>query len=250
MFFVTAITLGFFSSFHCIAMCGPLALSLPVHHLHTLPKLVAFIMYNGGRAVTYSIGGCFAGALGQAFAVAGFQQTLTISVGFLILLSLFFNRGKTGRAIFRFSGESFFRKLRALLSKVLLFNNKRSFLAIGLLNGLLPCGMVYMALAGAIATGSAIKGALFMLSFGLGTTPVMLSLPLANGFITIERRRKLGRSIPVVIAITAVLMILRGLNLGIPYISPELDAGKNTCHTVNTSTKAILCTGHSSLPNR
>ena len=114
----------------------------------------------------------------------------------------------------------------ALRSTLLLF---------GLLNGLLPCGLVYAALAGAAATGGPLGGALFMAAFGLGTIPAMLAVSLAGRLITAPWRARFQRAVPVAMAVLAVLFIVRGLSLGIPYLSPDLSpeavaGGRSCCH--------------------
>ena len=130
----------------------------------------------------------------------------------------------------KFNGNFIFAKLYRLFennikSKIIkLFNNKSSssFFTIGLLNGFLPCGLVYIALAGALSAGDVLKGILFMVMFGFGTLPAMLVASVAGGFINIGIRKKMTRLIPVFTLVFAVIFILRGLNLGIPYVSPKL----------------------------
>ena len=95
---------------------------------------------------------------------------------------------------------------------------------IGLLNGLLPCGLVYMAVAGALATGNIIYSSLFMACFGLGTLPAMLAMSFAGNFITLSSRNTIKKLVPYIVGIMGILLILRGLNLDIPYISPALAA--------------------------
>ncbi len=96
----------------------------------------------------------------------------------------------------------------------------QSLFFIGMLNGLLPCGLVYMAIAGAIGTGGVAEGSLYMILFGLGTIPMLLSISLAGNIMSIAVRKRINKLIPVLVVIVGVLFILRGLSLGIPYLSP------------------------------
>jgi sulfite exporter TauE/SafE len=99
---------------------------------------------------------------------------------------------------------------------------------IGLLNGLLPCGLVYLALASAVAAGSAVNGAAFMAFFGLGTLPAMFAIAVFGNFMRQGIRLKLRRAVPAFMTVMALLLILRGLSLGIPYLSPDMDAKAKT----------------------
>ena len=113
---------------------------------------------------------------------------------------------------------------------------------IGLLNGFLPCGLVYVALAGAITTGGWVMGGLYMVTFGLGTLPVMLAVSLAGRLLGTGFRTKLTRLVPIAGTVLAMLFILRGLSLGIPFVSPtpaKTDTGQATmdcCHKAVDST--------------
>lgn len=229
-FLAAAIALGFFGSFHCIGMCGPIALALPVHNRPTPIKYLLIASYNLGRMLTYALLGVVAGSLGQTLVLAGLQQALSISVGILMLSSVLFsfkNIAQTNRL---------FLGLKDALAQLFSRSKSSSLFLIGALNGLLPCGMVYMGLAGAIATGNILDGALFMMVFGLGTVPMMVLLPLFSGSITPLFRKRIQKAVPVVVSIMAVLLIVRGLNLGIPYLSPKLNEGAASvsCHSVQS----------------
>jgi sulfite exporter TauE/SafE len=230
-FLIAAFTIGLFGSFHCVGMCGPIALALPVHHLHHFKKYLGILLYNLGRVFTYSLFGLLFGLLGKGFVVAGFQQWLSIGLGASILLFILLPKRITnGLESFGFM----YRIVNPAKEKMkILFRQSslQSLFAIGVLNGLLPCGLVYVAVAGAIATASPSSGALFMMSFGLGTIPMMYVLVWSGSKISIALRNKMRQAVPVFVAAMAVMMILRGLNLGIPYLSPQLDKNDCTKHT-------------------
>jgi sulfite exporter TauE/SafE len=221
--FLTAISIGIIGSFHCIGMCGPIALALPVHNFSPIKKHLAILLYNFGRIFTYSIIGAIFGLLGQAFFLGGIQQMLSLSLGILILLSVFISHVNWIKyPKFQFVNQ-LISKLKNTLGK--LFNKSGLFFLflIGLLNGLLPCGLVYLGVAGSLSTGHYLKGAEFMAFFGLGTIPVMYSVAFFGQFISLKFRNYIRKATPYFVSIMAVLLILRGLNLGIPYVSPKFE---------------------------
>jgi sulfite exporter TauE/SafE len=221
---IAAISLGLLGSFHCIGMCGPIALALPVHQYSPLKKYLGIFLYNLGRVVTYTFLGVVFGLLGQSFFLGGFQQILSIAIGVLLLLSVILTNVK---ALNTTKGlgfiYSFINSVKLQLGS--LFNKKglHFLFFIGLLNGLLPCGLVYLGIAGAIATGHYIKGAEFMFYFGVGTVPVMYAVAFLGQFITLKYRNHIRQAMPYVVSVMAVLLIVRGLNLGIPYLSPQFE---------------------------
>lgn len=225
LFAGAAFSLGLVTGLHCVGMCGPLALALPVVGKSKPAYLAGRLIYNLGRAITYTVMGILIGLAGEAFAIGGLQRWVSIGVGVMILLSLalvyfgFMPRIMESLGIWKAFG-----RLQQLWKAQ--FQNKRysGLLTLGLINGLLPCGPVYVALAGAAATGSAATAGLFMFVFGLGTLPMMLAVSLAGKLIQMPLRRKLQKLVPASAAVVAVLLILRGMALGIPYLSPPAEA--------------------------
>jgi len=220
MIYLSALTLGLLGSFHCVGMCGPIALAIPLKTDSWFLRILGGIIYNLGRAVTYAIMGAFFGLLGQGLVMSGFQQWVSIIMGAIMILSvlapsLYKNRFNSEKSVFGFVG-----KVKVSLRKLFTHSSHTSLFLIGLLNGLLPCGLVYFAIAGAIATGTSLSGSLFMFVFGLGTLPMLLAVSLIGNLITLELRKKMTRVIPYAIVFIGVLFILRGLSLGIPYLSP------------------------------
>lgn len=224
----SAALLGLVGSLHCIGMCGPIALSLPVGGRTGMGRVTGILAYNFGRAFTYSVLGAFSGLAGSAISWMGGQQLLSIVAGCAILLVLI--AGALGNKL---PSSSLLRRLHAsLLEKLKSVFQKKStagLATIGLLNGLLPCGLVYAALLGAGAQGTVLQGALFMFLFGLGTIPVMFAVSFAGSKISLHFRDRLRRAVPVFVAITALLLILRGMDLGIPYVSPKQEAKEVVC---------------------
>jgi uncharacterized protein len=218
---ITGMALGFVGSFHCIGMCGPLALALPVQQLAAPQRLFAYLAYNMGRVATYSTLGFLLGLAGSGFVAAGLQQVFSIAMGsvvlLLALLHFVFKKQYQPRWWLRLNQQvqqwiAFFLKRRS----------KTGFFFMGMANGLLPCGMVYMAIATALVMGSAGTGALVMAGFGLATVPNMLLLGLIGSSISLPIRRAIKKTTPYMMIVVACLLILRGMNLGIPYISPAM----------------------------
>lgn len=227
-----AFLLGLLGSLHCVGMCGPVALALPVKQNSWGTRLGSSLLYNSGRILTYSFLGLLLGLLGLGLYMWGIQRWVSIGMGTAmitwVLIQLFSNRtlNVPGSGGLMSGYKKVFGGLFSKRSYVSVF-------VIGLFNGLLPCGLVYIALAGAVVSESALSGALYMFLFGLGTIPVLLAVTSAGNFIGLSFRNQVKRVIPYIILLIGILFILRGLNLGIPYVSPKMEEKKNVpacCH--------------------
>jgi sulfite exporter TauE/SafE len=230
---ITGFTLGAAGSLHCIGMCGPLSLALPVHHFSKTGKLAALLLYQFGRILTYTIIGLLFGLAGRMIYVAGYQQLFSIIMGSLILLLalVYFLHKSHFRVPFL---NRFYQGVQQLIIRVLKSSTGLfSFLFLGMANGLLPCGMVYIALATSLSFSGLEESAGFMAAFGAGTLPAMMLVGYAGMMIRPEIRSGFRKLVPVFITLMGVILILRGLNLGIPYLSPELPhspGGSIDCH--------------------
>ncbi|WP_345164282.1 sulfite exporter TauE/SafE family protein [Nibribacter koreensis] len=226
------LVIGFISSFHCVGMCGPIAMALPVGRGTGASFLGGRLLYNIGRLSTYVLLGALAGAIGSTLNLAGWQQTLSIASGVMMLL-LVVLPAATSNKINRWLGtEKWWNVLRRAMAKHFGNGSPRSLYQIGVLNGLLPCGMVYFALAGALSAPGVGGAMLYMAMFGLGTIPLMWLVSLSGKMIQPKMRYYMRIAVPYVAGCLAVLFILRGLNLGVPYISPQL---------VTTTQEAPVC---------
>ena len=231
-FLLAAISLGFLGSFHCIGMCGPIAMALPLGRENKFKQITGGLVYNAGRIFTYSVFGLLFGLLGKGFVIGGYQQILSITLGVIILIGLLLPAKLSSQFGLTKVIAPMINNVKSLLSKLFKQKSFASLFSIGVLNGFLPCGLVYLGVAGAIAIGDVWKGSLFMMFFGLGTLPVMWFVSLAGNIISLEWRNNMRRAVPVFVAVMACMLILRGLNLGIPYVSPEMsrtDCTKHTC---------------------
>ena len=231
---LSALILGFMGSLHCVGMCGPIAFMLPVDRTNNYKKFGQIFIYHFGRLLAYGIIGLIFGLLGKGLSIFGLQQKLSIAIGALMILVILipyktFNKYNLSKPIYKIIS-----KVKNQLGKELKKKSPDTFLTIGFLNGFLPCGLVYMALFASIAMGDALQGSLYMVLFGVGTLPLMTAAIYFSNLLKGGVRQKVQRAIPVFVVIIGVLFILRGLGLGIPYVSPapvtELASSAIECH--------------------
>ncbi|MEX0813495.1 MAG: sulfite exporter TauE/SafE family protein [Chitinophagales bacterium] len=234
MFVWTAFVFGLLSSVHCAGMCGPIALALPGKKSASRARFfLGRILYNSGRLTTYTLAGLLIGLLGKGISIAGYQQSLSIAIGIVLLLIAVFSINPESITQKAYWMRGFYTFITKKLGGLLKNPNAFSYYSIGILNGFLPCGVVYIALLAGLAAGGVFESGLYMFVFGLGTFPMMLVLSLAGGMVQMKFHKILRKAMPFAIGFFAVLLILRGLNLGIPYISPVLGDGvevERSCH--------------------
>lgn len=219
---ISGFALGTVSSFHCVGMCGPIALSLPVYYLPAHKKLLGILFYHFGRIFLYALLGLFFGFVGRQFYLAGLQQYFSITLGCIILLVLL--QTTLGKKFIHLKFmDQFQEKLQNIIAIYILKKQLYGMVILGMANGLLPCGMVYLAITGAMAAGNLVGGVIFMIFFGLGTFPAMFLLTYFGSFISLKVRNNMRKAIPFFVATMAILLILRGLNLNIPMLSPVMN---------------------------
>ena len=217
---VLAFTLGLFGSLHCVGMCGPIALLIPLQRQRKGLRYLQLGAYFIGKTLTYALMGLLFGLVGEGVFIAEYQQEFSIFAGLLMILmglfSLLHLRVKgLGNPLLKG-----FSLLKNALGKQLSKKTVTSSLSIGFLNGFLPCGLVYTALFGALAMGNWWGSMTYMTVFGVGTIPLMLLLILLGDFLPLALRRRLNQWLPLMVILVGILFILRGLGLGIPYLSP------------------------------
>ncbi len=224
---MTAFMMGLLGSFHCVGMCGPIALSLPLKNDSNWAKFSGALFYNSGRITTYTVFGFIFGIIGKSVALFGYQQWLSIFLGFLIIFFILLPKRLSS-----FKNKNFilvfFEKLRSSIGKLFLKKNFSSLFSIGLLNGLLPCGLVYMAAAVAVSTSDVANSMIFMAFFGLGTLPMMWGIAFFGNYVSIGLRQKIRKAYPYMMMLMACLLILRGMGMGIPYVSPKITVQKSS----------------------
>lgn len=239
---LAALLLGFLGSFHCIGMCGPIVLALPAHAQDKNVRVFSSLLYNLSRVITYSIIGVIFGVLGRGIYIGGLQQIISIITGALIILFFSFPYLLPKK----FSQFSILQYpwFKNAFSNIFKSKNYSAYLSLGILNGLLPCGFVYIALSMAMLEGNILDSMYFMMFFGIGTVPAMFLLSIAGSFVSLNFRNKIKKTIPYISIFIGLLLILRGLNLGIPYISPAMHQSKqetkvDCCHKPESTQAGI-----------
>lgn len=225
---------GLAGSLHCVGMCGPIVMALPFSESSWFSRLTSNVIYFTGKALTYAIMGFAIGLVGLTFIPKGFQQWVSIGSGIIILVMTW-----APKLIKSNVGSSINSKLAKLMSSYMKETSLSKHLILGLLNGALPCGMVYMALAASITAGGVWQSALFMFVFGLGTVPLLFLIGVSKQAFSFKRRKMLQNSIPYIATVLALLFILRGLSLGIPFLSPDLD--KMNINKAAQSHSEVVC---------
>lgn len=227
MWALAALIMGLAGSIHCAGMCGPIAMIVAGNKETNLRPWKSALMYNSGRVLTYTVLGAISGLVGHSVIWFAGQQWLSVIAGVIILAGLFLTQTNIG--FIRKLTEPFYIRIRTVLGKVLRKRKAGTSLYLGMLNGLLPCGLVYAAMGGAAAAGTMLNGAGFMFLFGTATIPVMLAISLAGSRLSPVFYKRMMKMVPVVMALMGVLLIIRGLGLGIPYLSPALESAHVTC---------------------
>lgn len=217
----SAFIFGLISSFHCVGMCGPIAMMLPVDRNNEAKKITQIITYHIGKLTAYGILGLVFGLLGRSFYLAGMQQQLSIIVGVLMIVVALVPEKIFAKYNFSKPIYKVITKIKSSLGQQFKNKSYKSLFTIGLLNGFLPCGMVYVAIFGAIAMQSVSLGVLYMILFGIGTIPMLTAVIYVSNLLSFSFRGTLQKMIPVVAVVIGMLFIIRGLGLDIPYLSPS-----------------------------
>lgn len=222
--FWLAFVTGLVGSLHCAGMCGPIAFSLPFNPEAKSGFYLGRILYNSGRLLSYATLGVLTGAFGSALGFAGLQQELGIIAGSLLILTVlltFLQKNRSVPILDRLS-----QRIRKGFHALYGTGKNSSLLGIGILNGFLPCGLVYTALAISLAAGTPLKGAAVMVLFGAGTFPMMFILSVSRRFVSLNVWRGFAKWSPFFALLIGVIFILRGANLGIPFLSPKIEPDK------------------------
>ncbi len=222
----SALILGLAGSLHCIGMCGPLVMAMPFKGENPQGVWFTSIMYHVGKTLTYGWLGLLVGTVGSGFTYFKWQQNLSIIAGLVLLgftvipiLKKKFNLGLPLNKAF----STLYAASSGIPKPLFLF-------LLGMLNGLLPCGLVYAALAGAAVSASAWNGFVFMTFFGLGTIPSLTSVIVFQQKVSPSLRKIFSRSSFYISLLMAIFLLLRGMNLGIPYVSPKIvEKGVSCC---------------------
>ncbi|MEM9363082.1 MAG: sulfite exporter TauE/SafE family protein [Bacteroidota bacterium] len=230
----SAIVFGLLGSLHCLGMCGPIAFLLPVDQQNNWRKAGQLFLYHGGRLLAYGIIGLLFGVLGKGVALFGIQQKLSILAGVVMVVLVVWPRSGWKSSSLAAPMYRVIASVKSKLGTELKKKTADTFLTIGFLNGFLPCGLVYMATVGAIAMGDPIESGLYMVLFGVGTIPLMTAVVYSSKWLKAPIKAKVKKAIPIFVLLIGLLFIVRGLGLGIPYVSPKLSSN-------NLATSKIEC---------
>ena len=230
MLFYAAFVMGLMGSMHCLGMCGPIAFALPVRTANMRIKILKYALYNVGRVVTYAILGGIIGIAGKGLVLAGMQQMLSIGAGILIIVSAALAYTSVNIVLMNRITSAIRTRLKSAFHFYFQKKGYTALFMLGILNGLLPCGMVYMAMLAALAAGSVFSGAVFMTGFGLGTIPMMFGICLAGNITGMKWRSVVYKATPVLACVVGILLILRGLQVHVPLLS----SGDECCHVSST----------------
>lgn len=228
-----AFTLGFFGSLHCLGMCGPLAIAFSNKSGYSrFRNLLNGIQYNLGRVLTYGLLGVLFGLLGSFLFLADLQKTLSVVLGVLLILSFLFSINIDHQLQSLKFIKGFYNRVQKLLSQMMNRTQKIPSFFLGIANGFLPCGLVYLALAGSLSTGHIWSGFSFMVFFGMGTIPMLLGLSSGTQLISQRLRTKINSIIPYVSLAFGIFLIYRGIVVDIPTELNFWEALKNPimCH--------------------
>lgn len=228
-----AFTLGFFGSLHCIGMCGPLALA--VHSSKKVSGFSAFIssfQYNIGRTIGYISLGVLFGLLGSAVSLSGMQRVVSIVLGVIMVLFFIFSINPDQLISKLPSLNQFYKAISQKLFGLFRKSEKVPTIYLGTINGFLPCGLVYIAIAGAISLSNIWGSMGFMLFFGLGTFPAMIGVTLSHQAVSQKLRVSLKKLYPIITLIMGAYLIYRGLMSKLPLELDFFEALKNPvmCH--------------------
>lgn len=215
--------MGVVGSLHCVGMCGPIAFALPYDRSKWFPAFLSNYTYQIGRIITYALLGLIIGFIGRGFSLSGIQQPLSIAIGAIMIGVVIFPHLPFLK---KWSSHITLKvgKIKSLLGLYMQKRSYRALLITGLVNGLLPCGLVYMALLGSLGMSSVLNSSLFMVLFGLGTFPLMFLVGYLGNVLTATFRMRFQKVVPVLVFCIGVLFVLRGMGLGIKYVSPAAGA--------------------------
>jgi sulfite exporter TauE/SafE len=176
----TALLMGFAGSLHCAGMCSPLAMAVTSQK----PFLLTKITYNTGRILTYGILGAIAASFGSLFMITPWQGIISFAIGALFLLMGIGAISGVHIPLITIALNRFTSRLKNLFNFWLKKKNSFAVLIMGMLNGLLPCGLTYLAMTYCFIMPSMMEGFWFMILFGAGTWPVMIGFTwlLSIGF--------------------------------------------------------------------
>ncbi len=217
-----AFLLGLFSSLHCVGMCGPIVMMLPLNHKSKTQKYVQLALYHVGKLLSYGILGLVFGLFGKGLFLAGVQQNLSIILGISMIVFTLVPEKKLAQFNLSKPIYKLIQKLKSTLGQQFHKKSNTTLFLIGTLNGFLPCALVYIALFGATTAQNVTQSVAYMASYGLGTIPLLTLVALGAHQLKSLTKTKYSYLIPIFSITLGLLFIVRGLGLAIPYVSPSV----------------------------
>ena len=211
-----AFSMGLMSSFHCIGMCGPIALALPIQKGNRWQQFSGLLVYNSGRALTYAFLGLLIGSVGSSLAWIGYLRYLSVFAGILMLSYVFWPAYLERHFHAPLFWQKVIQSVKNKMGEMLHRRTIHGWLFLGILNGLLPCGMVYLALISSVATGSMAGSGIYMLLFGIGTLPMMMAVGFFKQWLTPSLRSRMRQITPVVLTAAGIWLVVRGVLIEYP----------------------------------
>ncbi|MEZ5307087.1 MAG: sulfite exporter TauE/SafE family protein [Pyrinomonadaceae bacterium] len=228
--------LGLVSSLHCISMCGPIVVSysIPLGGETYKKQTAAHLAYNAGRIITYAFLGAVTGLIGNTVgfigSLAGYENVAAIFAGVLmvvagiVMLDLIPSKGLQKFNPLKYTAR-FLKPLGSRISSKTIGGK----FTLGLMLGFLPCGLIYAVLLKAMSTGSAVSGALTMISFGLGTVASLLAIGLFSSAFGVKLSRWGTKVAAVNVLLLGLFLVSRGV---MPMMAANDPAtGAPMCHT-------------------
>jgi uncharacterized protein len=218
-----ALAMGLTGSLHCAGMCGPIVWVMPFQHLHGAKRWVGVGLYHLGRISIYALGGFVLHSFKSLFHPQ-WQQYVSIVMGAILLIGGVVSFIPSAKLRFQLPWSN---AVRNSFGKFISNPGLLTLLAAGLMNGLLPCGLEYMALSLSVSATTATDAILYMYAFGIGTLPVLLAITILKTKLRFTNVAIMKRMVPVLLLVFGIVFMVRGMNLGIPYLSPKVEMQQN-----------------------
>ncbi len=210
-YLLAGMLLGVASSVHCAGMCGPLLLAVNRFAGSRRDAGLRMLVYHGARVLTYTTLGVVVGYTGEGLTAAGLGRVIAITSGTLLIAAA------AGMAVSRWmsplSAAWSSITLRAGIAAARLTQRRplAGYIILGLANALLPCGLLYAAIAASAALGAVSRSVVFMTGFGLGTIPLLMAVTISALSVPASLRRRLRFAGPVVMAVAGSVLIARAI---------------------------------------
>ncbi len=215
---ISAFLIGLFGSLHCVGMCSPLMLSFTPNRGRK--AVTSFFLYHLGRLGVYALLGVLFGLISSSVGFFAMQRYFSLILGVVIIAVFAFPKVRN-----RFEGwyyhSRFYQIIKSSLTKQ--FGGRARWMFGGVLNGFLPCGLVYLAAAGAMVSHSILQGVQYMFLFGMGTIPLLALVKFGAGSYKGLFKKVNNLTTPIAL-IAGLMMVARGFMVAEPDINHLIQA--------------------------